>query len=147
MIDVDDSRWPLVLIEYRGSISMAELKRFLAELDRLLERRQPLVAIADISALRTPGPDLLRRQAAWYRARESSLREFCLASATVANSAMVRGILKAVNWLHPMPQPQTVVETAAEALDFVEQKLKERQLALPPSTAQLREKWRHPPNR
>jgi hypothetical protein len=139
MIQVDPRHWPLVVIEYRGTLSMTELLQSHGELDGLLERKRPFVTVGDISALRTPGVELLRRQAGWYREREDQLRMFCLASATIADSPMVRGILKAVNWIHRMPQPQAVVGNFGEGLDFVESKLKEQQLALPPSAARLRD--------
>jgi hypothetical protein len=37
-----------------------------------------------------------------------------------------------------MPQPQAVVQTLDEGIAFVEKKLQERRLVLPPSATQLR---------
>ncbi len=137
MIRVNSFHLPLVVIDYDGVLTMADLTDSLAEFDRLLERRQRYVSISDISRLSTPGPDLLRRQARWYGERKDAMRELCVASATVAPSAIARGLLKALSWLQPLPQPQATVATFKEAFTFVERKLKEENLELPASAAEL----------
>jgi hypothetical protein len=142
MIRVDSSHLPLVLIEYEGRLTMAELNDCLAEFDRLLDRGERYVSISDISQLETPGPELLRRQARWFREREQVLGSLCIAAATIAPSAIARGLLKALSWLHPMPLPQTVVSTFDEAFDFVEDKLKQEHRQLPASAVQLRQSRR-----
>jgi hypothetical protein len=138
MISLDSGHWPLVLIQYRGVVSLSDLNGSISELDRVLDRRQPFVSIGDISELRMPGPDVMRRNASWYKDNDGALRSYCLGAATIATQATVRGILKAANFLHPLPQPHLVVQTFDEALEFVERKLAERKLTLPKSVQSLR---------
>jgi len=137
MILVDAKHWPLLLLRYEGTVSLAEVEDCLTTFDRLAVRKQRFVSVSDISRVHMPSGDVLRRYAKWHRENQDLLRTFCLGSATIAPSALVRGILKAVNWLQPSPEPQVVVATLEEGLRFVEDRLTEGRLALPKSAVSL----------
>jgi hypothetical protein len=131
MIDIED-RFPLVVFTFRGTITMPELERYLSESERLLERTQPyagLVIAADVRPLEVA---LVRRQAQWMKVNRERVKQKSLGVALVIPSPMIRGVLKAILWLEPMPQPHKLCSNLEDAVSWVHEKLAAAKLPLPP---------------
>ncbi len=137
MIVVDSKHWPLLLLRFERTISLADVEGCLQTFDKLGARNERYVSITDISTVQMPSGDVLRRYANWYRDHEALLRAYCLGSATMAPSTLVRGILKALNWIQPSPQPQVVVSTFQEGMRYVTGRLKEGGMELPATAVGL----------
>jgi hypothetical protein len=119
MISVDTERWPLVVYRFANEVTLTQLEAYLARQEELLLRRQPSASLVIVESLRMWEPVVVKRQAAWIRDHQDELRRASLGVALVLTSPVARGILKAVLWMQPMPQPHKVCATIEEALDWV----------------------------
>jgi hypothetical protein len=66
---------------------------------------------------------VLRRQAEWIKDHEALLRQYSLGVAMVMQSPIVRGMLKAILWIQPMPQPYTVCSSVEEGLRWLRERV------------------------
>src|SRR5215471_11476687 len=105
MIEVDERLWPLVIFRFRFRPSMEELEAYLARQDAMLARREPMVSLVLAEEAKLWETAVLRRQADWIKHNQDQLRQYSLGAALVLQSPIVRGMLKAILWIQPMPQP------------------------------------------
>jgi hypothetical protein len=119
MIAIDERHWPLVVFRFSGGVSLEELERYLKRQDEFMARGQRTVSLVIAEKLGMWEPRVMRRQAEWIKQHEQALRETALGVAMVMPSPVVRGMLKALLWMQPMPQPHAVVSTAAEGLAWL----------------------------
>jgi len=130
VIKVDETHWPLAVFTFGGQVTAEELEAYLKASERMLKRNEQyigLVLTEKMSPLELP---LMRRQAAWIKEHHAQLRDQSLGVALVIPSAMLRGVLKAILWLQPMPQPHSVTSTTEEALAWIRARLRTRNLEL-----------------
>ncbi len=130
MIDVDERRWPLVVYRFRGRVSMEEMNDYLARQDVLLARHQPTLSLVLTEEPKLWETPVLRRQAEWIKKNEETLRRYSLGAALVIESPIVRGMLKAVLWIQPMPQPYAVFPTIEEALRWLREQVARAKLSI-----------------
>ena len=64
-----------------------------------------------------------RRQAHWIKQNEELLRRYSLGAALVIQSPIVRGMLKAILWIQPMPQPHAVFFNIEAALAWLRERV------------------------
>jgi hypothetical protein len=119
MIDVDDRHWPLVLFRFSGHVSMAELEAYLKRQDVLMARRQTMGSLVLTDNVKMWEAALLRRQADWIKTNMELLKQYSVGAALIIHSPIVRGMLKAILWLQPMPQPHLVCSHVDEALRWL----------------------------
>ncbi len=119
MISVDERYWPLVLYRFSGDVPLAELERYLARQDELLGRKQPTGSVVLTENVKMWDTQVLRRQAQWIKTNEELLRRYSVGVGLVIHSPIVRGMLKAVLWIQPMPQPYIVTASVDEALKWL----------------------------
>jgi hypothetical protein len=131
MIQVDESQWPLVRFTSRGTADEGNFDTYLRSYDRVLAHGQRYVAIFDASEAKPLEVGQMKAQAAWIRANAQRLIELNLGIAFVIPSPMIRGVLKAVLWLQPLPQPYTVVGSYDDAYRWVETKARLGDIYLP----------------
>lgn len=123
MIDIDERHWPLVVYRFRGNVTLPELEAYLKRQDELLARQQPTASVVlteDVKLWDTP---VLRRQAEWIKQNQDLLRRYSLGAALVIDSPIVRGMLRAILWIQPMPQPHTVSATVEGALAWLRERV------------------------
>jgi len=123
MIEVDEHLWPLVIFRFRFRPTMEELEAYLARQDAMLARREPMVSLVLAEEAKLWETPVLRRQAEWIKRNESELRRYSLGAALVMQSPIVRGMLKAILWIQPMPQPYHVCSTVEEALRWLRERV------------------------
>src|ERR1700756_4599376 len=123
MIEVDEHLWPLVVFRFHFRPSMEELERYLARQDEMLARRVPMISLVLAEEAKLWETPVLRRQAEWIKHNEAELRRYSLGAALVMQSPIVRGMLKAILWLQPMPQPYHVCSTVEEALRWLRERV------------------------
>jgi hypothetical protein len=123
MIEIDDRLWPLVIFRFRFRPSMDELERYLARQEEMLARKQPMISLVQAEQAKLWETPVLRRQAEWIKDHEALLRQYSLGVAMVMQSPIVRGMLKAILWIQPMPQPYTVCSTVEEGLRWLRERV------------------------
>jgi hypothetical protein len=117
MIAIDDSRWALVTVTWpEDGVSDADLEDFLAQSYVLVQRgRHGVLHIG----IRASGLDSRqrRRVADHMKEHDAELSHAIVASAIVAESAVVFGMITAIGWLAPpnFPQKAFRVRNDAEA--------------------------------
>jgi hypothetical protein len=124
MIDVDERHWPFVVFHFRGQVSMDELEKYLARQDELLARHQPTCSIVLAEEAKLWETPVLRRQAEWIKTNQELLRRYSLGAALVIQSPIVRGMLKAILWIQPMPQPHAVFPRVDDALRWLRERVR-----------------------
>jgi hypothetical protein len=125
MIAIDEKLWPLVVFRFRDHVSMAELEEYLRRQEVMMARRELTVSLVLTDNLKMWEAPVLRRQAEWIKQHYVQLKRTSLGAALVIRSPVVRGMLKAVLWLQPMPQPHFVTNTVEEALVWLRARLRE----------------------
>jgi hypothetical protein len=119
MISVDADRWPLVVFRFSHEVTLSQLEAYLARQEEMLLRRERSASLVIVESLRMWEPAVVKRQAAWIKEHHDELRRASIGVALVMTSPLARGILKAVLWMQPMPQPHKVCSSVEEALRWV----------------------------
>ena len=106
-IDLDRSRYPLVVMRASQSYTQADWDELMAGMIDLI-KTAPFGLINDTRG--SPMPDPLQRRsiAQMYIDHEADVRRNFLASGIVGSSSLVNGVLTALNWLKPPPHPVKV---------------------------------------
>jgi hypothetical protein len=107
-ITLDISRFPLVVTTIGTTLLADDLEPYLADfLTRAVRRGDPFVSIVDA--------DVRARLAAWQKAHDAEGERTNRGIAIITDSALVRGAMTAVNWLHRPHVPTTYVATPEDA--------------------------------
>lgn len=118
-ISVDSSKLPLLRIRYDGSFSDDELRDYLGVLDGVLKVAGKKVAIIDLRTAAAASANQRRLQAEWIKRNVDRLKTSFRGAAIITDSALMRGIVTAIFWIHPLPFPTEVVPDLASAQDWV----------------------------
>jgi hypothetical protein len=114
----DEVTWPVVRITLRDGKD----ERFLWLLQRfesLFLRQQRYVLLIDTMALSTiPSGGTRHAVGKWQSAHTDETRKWCVGSAILISSRLVRGALTAMNWVHEPVVPHHYPATRREALDW-----------------------------
>lgn len=115
-IELDDSRYPLVIMHAGASYTQADWNQLLKRITELIETG-PFGLINDTRGSAMPDPLQRRSIAKMYMDHETKVRRNFLASGIVGSSSLVNGVLTALNWLKPPPHAVKVFLSldAAEA--------------------------------
>jgi hypothetical protein len=130
MIDIDERHWPLVIYRFRGEVSLTELNAYLVRQDELLARHQPTASLVLAEEIKLWATPVLRRQADWIKQNQELLRRHSVGAALVLQSPIVRGMLKAILWMQPMPQPHAVCATVDDGLAWLRERVRRANLPL-----------------
>jgi len=125
VITIDDKYWPLVVFRFEGTVTMAQLEAYLKRQEEMTTRGSHSVALVLTKNLRMWETPVLRRQAEWLKQHRDEVARMSLGAALVIESPIVRGMLKALLWLQPMPQPHLVTNSVAQALGWLRARLVE----------------------
>lgn len=129
-IRFDDSRHPLTVTEWpEGVLEDADIEAWLSRSMRAWDRGRHLVLHVGMRATSLNAAQR-KRLGDFTRKHEHRLAEVVIATAIVAESAVVRGAITAINWFAPPKFPQRVFSTRLEAETWLQERLlAERQRA------------------
>lgn len=130
---VDESRFPLVVVTFREVADDREFDAYLDRMSALVRRQKKNVVILDASEAGAAPASQRKKQADWITQNSELLRAHSLGTAFVISSPLVRGMLTAIFWLQPMPNPHAVVGTYAEAERWAIEQLARVGLTAPPA--------------
>lgn len=126
---VDQSGFPIVRFQYHDLLDDEEFELQLAALDRLLDAGRPFVLAVETYHQRMMPLRQVRRQAAHMKAREAQARACVLAIAMVIPSSVIRGVLKVVLSLAPMPVPYALFDEPGKAQAWAQEQLRKTSAA------------------
>jgi hypothetical protein len=125
MLVIDESAYPIVVIEVREALTSEDVLAFTTHGDKWLGLKRPYATVIVAGELRMPGISKLRQLAAWMKAHLPELDAYHRVSAYVTTSPMVRGVLRAALGLQPIKAAQIVTGDREEAIAFARRVLGE----------------------
>lgn len=123
--NLDESRWPIAVLTVEGSLDDAQVDAYVAAGTALLERGEPYVTIIDIRRMGTVSAYSRARQKQWATHYREKLKAWCLGSAFVITSPVLRFVTMTVLLVAPLPMPYSVCKDLDEAMGWAEKRAKE----------------------
>ncbi|MFT5353910.1 MAG: hypothetical protein ACI9KE_001110 [Polyangiales bacterium] len=124
-ITFDESRLPLVVVTFRGTVTAEEFEEYLRLLCVNLARRKPTAVVVDSRKMVTMSAAQRKRQAEWIDSNREDLCLFTRGTAFVINNSLMRGALTAIFWLTRYETPYVVVATLEAAEEWALARLSE----------------------
>jgi hypothetical protein len=123
-IEIDRSQNLLVVVRFHSGPTDQEFADYLAEYAKVLESqpRFGAVFVTTVGMAMTPRRQV-RMQAQFMRDHEREMTKRVVGVAFSLPSPLMRGVLRGVLMLQPMPCPHTVVGTEAEGVAWVKARL------------------------
>jgi hypothetical protein len=123
-IEIDRSQPLLVVVRFHAAASDEEFAQYISDYRGILETepRFGAVYVTAPSLPMTP-PRQVRMQAKFMREAEARIAARVVGVAFSLPSPLMRGVLRGVLMLQPMPCPHTVVGTEAEGVSWVKARL------------------------
>jgi hypothetical protein len=143
-IRVSTAYWPVVVFELpEGKISDANARAMFDCMEAVLSQgvkgRQKAFIVSDFTAVREIPPASQRKYAGEWLERNTQLcRAGSLGTAHVTPSAVLRGLITAIFWIHPSPTPSFCVRTLRDGVLKGIELLETSGAPLPPRLASFR---------
>ena len=122
-LEVDESAFPLVVTTFRGRVTADLIATYLVRVDAWCKSQHQYAAVLDISRTDVPSAAERKHVAGAVAARDDANARYCVGTAVVLTSALLRGAVTAVLWLSPMKHPLTIVATRAEGRAWCAERL------------------------
>lgn len=138
-IEFSVDTFPVIVMRIVGPYSEEDLYEYGRSLEYVFARKKKYAMIVEITD-RAELPDARRRQivANWWKSVQHHQRLWNLGAAIVVPNGPLRGALTAITWLFSSPTPNRYFATMAEAIDWIEELLREADLELPAGIDALR---------
>ncbi len=124
---VDDGRFPLVTISFEGTVNDKDFENYLIALTRLTMRslrdKRRVAFVMDTRRSMVTPPSQRRMMGEWMKVNDEATRATCAGFAFVMDSAIQRGLLTAVLWIHPLPAPHHICSLPGEAASWCREQL------------------------
>lgn len=121
----DDSRAPLIIQEFRGALSLDDVRLFADFWAARFANGERTGAVVGAKDVPMPSLATLKQLAAWVDDNRSQLQACSVGFGMCIDSAVVRGAVRFINTLTPPPIPQAVFATQAEAIAWVTERLEQ----------------------
>ncbi|MHA7630752.1 hypothetical protein [Corallococcus sp. M7] len=117
MYNLDESLWPLVIVQRSDTTTDSEMESILRSLSKLINRREPYVLVIDFSRSR-PLTHTQRMMLSEHQAETADLaREYCKGFFVVINSTTARLARAVTSFVRPGSDQHEEVASLAEALE------------------------------
>ena len=123
MLEVDDSRFPLVVMTNRDEFTADDALKYEDTLDALYARDERFALVFLSVGVKMPEARILRRLSVWMRERRRERRTLEVATAVYLSSTFIRGALRFINQLAPPPSPQEVFDSQEAAMSWAQEML------------------------
>ncbi len=126
-IEIDETYWPLVVVRFpHEPVGAAAFSAYLEGLSALLERKQTYATFTDTRTMTDVISAKQRSElSAWIESHADDIGRYSAGTALVVRSAVIRGVLVAINWIRPPPNPQRVFATYPEGLEWALSQLRD----------------------
>ena len=118
----DASAWPVLQFRFSGRMNAAEHDQYFSDADWLLSAPAGFTCVLDGVAMQMPEVELVRRQSSWIRQNSAAIRSVNRGFALVAPSAVIRGMVRAVLHIQPLPVPYAVFAELDEGIEWARQR-------------------------
>ncbi len=120
---IDETEWPIVVVQWHGPLGEAELRAFLARLDTWLQRGERFGLLIDSRAAQGMSPEQ-RVQVIDHMKQRAPLTSRLLVQAIVLHSLIQRTLFYGINLLFPNPFPSKVFASPEPARAWLDATLK-----------------------
>lgn len=128
----DDRAWPVVQFRFSGRLTALENDRYFCDSDALLQAAPGFTCVLDGVAMQMPEVELVRQQANWIRTNRAAIRRVSRGFAIVAPSAVLRGMVRAVLHIQPLPVAHAVFAELEEGMAWARERARARPLSQVP---------------
>lgn len=134
-LNFDDSAWPLLYVRFPSKpLSDDGFEYFITRYTGYVERRVLFGSIIDSRGLSTAiTPGQRRRLTQWFEVTGPLASEVHFAIAVLLGNPLIRGALKAVTWVAPIPVPVQAFGSVADADPWIRQQFHEYSVPLTPA--------------
>lgn len=120
-IVIDERSWPLWTSTWFGAATESLVDRYFDHASQLLDRaradRERMALITDTYATRAPSAKVRNRIGTLSRAQSERLGDLVVASFTVIENPLIRGVLTALSWIDPTMARTTNVASYEHAVN------------------------------
>lgn len=130
----DDNAWPLLYVRFPSKpLSDAGFEYFIERYTSMVERRIPFATILDSRGLTTAITAYQRKRLTeWFEVTGELAGEYHFGIAVLISNALIRGALKAVTWVAPIPVPVQPFGSIADADPWVREIFAAQRISLTP---------------
>ncbi len=135
----DETAWPLLYVRFPSKPLCDEgFEYFIERYTMVVERRIPFATILDSRGLTTAiTPNQRKRLTVWFEVTGPLAGEHHFGIAVLISNALIRGALKAVTWLAPIPVPVKPFGSIADSGPWVREIFAEQKIPITPSIESL----------
>ena len=133
--EFDMQYFPLILVQSPARVDEDGIREMFARFDELYVARKRYALVMDTTATRAlPSAKERKVLADLVKACADEARRWCVGTAMVVDSPLIRGVMTAVSWVAPSPTRTIHVATMKEAVDWCYAQLDVAGIELPPRT-------------
>ncbi len=126
-IIIDDDDWPMVVVTYTNFSEEDHLQHFDELREIFQEQRQgPFVVLADLRNAQPLNAAQRRSTAQFWEDIAPLISDRFVALVYLSDSVIIRGIIQAIAWIKKPPAPTRTMEDPELALQWLEERLKQR---------------------
>ena len=131
----DDNAWPLLYVRFPSKpLSDEGFEYFIERYTATVERRIPFATILDSRGLTTAiTAHQRKRLTEWFDVTGDLAGEHHFGIAVLISNALIRGALKAVTWVKPIPVPIKPFGSIADAAPWVREIFAEQRIPITPA--------------
>ena len=135
----DDTAWPLLYVRFPSKpLSDEGFEYFIERYTAVVERRIPFATILDSRGLTTAiTAHQRKRLTEWFDVTGDLAGEHHFGIAPLISNALIRGALKAVTWVKPIPVPIRPFGSIADAAPWIREIFAEQKIPTTPSIEAL----------
>lgn len=122
-LDIDESRFPLVVFTQTGVMDDKEFDRFLGATAAHLDRRTPFAYAYEFNFSHRPPNGRVARQAEFVKAHREALARYCVGISFVFHSPIFRFAISSFLLIQPLPMPYEVCKSREAALAWSTRRL------------------------
>lgn len=123
-IEFDEGGWPVLVVRFHAQPTDDEFEAYLARYDEIIQsaKRYSIVYVTMPTAPMIKAKHA-RMQAKWIKEHQDVIGRICTGVAFVLPSVVMRGALKAIMRMAPMPVDFTVLDSEAEGVRWARESL------------------------
>jgi hypothetical protein len=127
----NESAWPVVQITFTDATGDDHFMWVLAQFETLYARRERYVFLIDaLKATKVPSAHARHAIGQWQNDHQEDSKRWCPGGVILVSSAIVRGAVTAMNWVHQPPVKQYFPATRKEGVEWCIKTAEEAGLAV-----------------